>query len=175
MKIAEYVVAAAPAQLVAIGLGSCVAIVLHDAQAHIGALAHVLLPAPAHAAAPSLKSGQVAAATSTGTPTPAEVSQPGRVPATAVPRMLDEMRALGARGPITARLVGGASLFGPLLASGGVTVGARNVEAARTALQTARVRVTGDLVGGSAGRSVFFDVATGRVEVRSMREGNRVL
>lgn len=155
MKIAEYVVAAAPAQLVAIGLGSCVAIVLHDAHARIGALAHVLLPAPASAGV--------------------EPAQPGRVPATAVPRMLDEMRALGALGPITARLVGGASLFGPLLATGGVTVGARNVDAARTALQTARVRVTGDLVGGSAGRSVFFDVATGRVEVRSMREGNRVL
>lgn len=155
MKIAEYVVAAAPAQLVAIGLGSCVAIVLHDAHARIGALAHVLLPAPASAAA--------------------ESAQPGRVPATAVPRMLDEMRALGAQGPITARLVGGASLFGPLLATGGVTVGTRNVDAARAALQTARVRVTSDLVGGSAGRSVFFDVGTGRVEVRSMREGNRVL
>jgi len=156
VKIAECAIAAAPARLVTIGLGSCVAIVLHDAKARIGAMAHVLLPAATR-------------------PTDA-VSQPGRVPASAVPFMLDEMRATGATGKITARLVGGASLFGPLLAGDGAgAIGARNVEAARAALAAAKVRVTGEAVGGRVGRSVFFDVATGRVEVRSMREGDRVL
>ena len=33
--------------LVTVGLGSCVAIVLHDSDARIGGLAHVLLPSPA--------------------------------------------------------------------------------------------------------------------------------
>ena len=156
MRIADYAVAAAPATLFTVGLGSCVAIVLHDALARVGALAHVLLPAATSADDADRR--------------------PARYPGVIVPQMITEMRALGAAGPYTARLVGGASLFGPLFGrdSGG-PVGPRNVEAARAALAAARVRLTGELVGGQAGRTVYFDVASGRVDVRSLREGNRVL
>ncbi len=155
VKIAEWSVAAAPALLVTIGLGSCVAIVLHDAKARVGGLAHILLPAPDG---------------------PRAAEHPGRYPGVAVPRMLDEMRQQGATGAITARLVGGASLFGSLLNAPGVSgIGLRNVEAARATLAEHRVRVSGELVGGVAGRSVYFDVGTGRLDVRSLREGDRVL
>lgn len=155
VKIAEWVVAAAPARLVAIGLGSCVAIVLFDAKVRVGALAHILLPSP------GIVRGD---------------AQPGRSPCSAVPRMLEEMRALGANGAITARLVGGASLFGAILnAERTPAVGARNIEAARAALAAAKVRVIGEAVGGQAGRSVYFDVASGRLDVRSVRAGDRVL
>jgi len=156
VKIAEYAVAAAPATLISIGLGSCVAIVLHDARARIGGMAHVLLPVETRPGAAG--------------------RQPGRVPATAVPCLLDEMRALGAGGTITARLVGGASLFGALLTPEGAgAVGVRNIEASRAALAAAHIRVTGEVVGGTVGRSVYLDVATGRLRVRSMKEGDRVL
>lgn len=155
VKIAEWAVAAAPARIVTIGLGSCVAIVLHDARAQVGGLAHVLLPAPAVAA---------------------EVGPPGKYPTSAVPCLLEAMRGLGAHGTITARLVGGASLFGSLLTREGAgAIGERNVEASRAALAAARVRVVGELVGGDAGRSVYFDVASGRVDVHSVRAGNHVL
>ena len=154
MKIAEWRVAAAPALLVTIGLGSCIAIVLHDAKARVGGLAHVLLPE----SAPQR-----------------EVVQPGRFPGHAVPLMLDEMRALGSEGAITGRLVGGASLFGSLLAREGGTVGSRNITAARHALQAAGIRVTGELVGGTSGRSVYFEVGSGRIDVKSLQEGHRVL
>jgi len=155
VMIAEWAVALAPATIVTIGLGSCVAIVLHDARARIGGMAHVLLPSPA---------------------TAQDGARPGKYPSSAVPHLLAEMRALGAHGAITARLVGGASLFGPLLAGrGGGSMGERNVAASRLALSAANVRVVGELVGGDVGRSVFFDVATGRVNVRSVRDGDRVL
>ena len=155
MTIGEWAVAAAPARIVTIGLGSCVAIVLHDARAKIGGLAHVLLPSPA--------AGK-------------DADFPGKFPCSAVPGVLDAMRALGADGAITARLVGGASLFGALLARDGAGgIGERNVTASRAALAAARVRVIGELVGGDVGRSVYFDVGTGRVHVRSVREGDRVL
>jgi chemotaxis protein CheD len=155
VKIAEWVVAGAPATIITIGLGSCVAIVLHDAAARVGGLAHVLLPSPARAL---------------------DSERPGKCPSSAVPRLLEEMRALGARGAITARLVGGASLFGPLLSGAGLgSMGERNVAASRHALAAAKVRVVGELVGGDVGRSVYFDVGTGRVQVRSVRDGDRVL
>ncbi len=158
VKIAEWAVALAPATLVTIGLGSCVAIVLHDPRTRVGGLAHVLLPSPAGAEA---------------------AERPGKCPSTAVPHLLAEMRALGASGAlgaITARLVGGASLFGPLLSGKGVgSMGQRNVAASRLALAAANVRVVGELVGGEVGRSVYFDVGSGRVNVRSVRDGDRVL
>ncbi len=155
MRIGEWAVAAAPARIVTIGLGSCVAIVLHDARARIGGLAHVLLPTPAV--------GQ-------------EAEFPGKFPCSAVPLVLGEMRALGANGAITARLVGGASLFGAILAREGAGgIGDRNIAASRTALAAARLRVVGELVGGEVGRSVYFDVGTGKVHVRSVRDGDRVL
>ena len=135
-----------------VGLGSCVAIALHDAIARVGGLAHVLLPQVI---------GQ-------GEPNRAKFAS------TAVPLLIEDMRALGASGPFVAKLAGGASLFGPLLAMGG-TVGARNIEAARAALEYARVPLVGEDVGGVAGRTVTLDVATGAFLVKTVRGGERAI
>ena len=135
-----------------VGLGSCVAIALHDALARVGGLAHVLLPQVI---------GQ-------GEPNRAKFAS------TAVPLLIEDMRALGASGPFVAKLAGGASLFGPLMAIGG-TVGARNIEAARAALEDARVPVIGEDVGGVAGRTVILDVGTGTLLVKTVRGGERAI
>jgi chemotaxis protein CheD len=158
VRIAEWAVAAAPDRIVTIGLGSCVAIVLWDERARVGGMAHVLLPASGGAQ---------------------EVRYPGKFPATAVPLLLGEMRARGAStapGGVTARLVGGASLFAGLLTPDGAgNIGVRNVQASRDVLKSLKVRVVGELVGGDCGRSVYFDVGSGKLSVRSMRGGDREL
>ncbi len=83
------------------------------------------------------------------------------------------MRALGALDRrITARLVGGASMFTSLLSSTGMQIGERNLLASRKALALARIPVIGEDVGGGHGRSVYFHTGDGRVEVRSMARGN---
>lgn len=153
VRIAHHAVRRGSGRLVTVGLGSCVAIALHDALARVGGLAHVLLP-------------QVLG----------EQSEPNRAKfaSTAVPLLLEDMRALGASGPFVAKLAGGASLFGPLLAMGG-TVGARNIEAARAALQDARVPLIGEDVGGVVGRTVTLDVATGAFLVKTVRGGERAI
>jgi chemotaxis protein CheD len=153
VRIAHHAVAKGHSRLVTIGLGSCVAIAIHDRAAKVGGLAHVLLPDAA------LGRG---------------VENRARYASTAVPLLLDEMKAIGATGPFAASLAGGAALFGPLLAFGG-SVGARNIEAARTALAAARVPVVAEDVGGESGRTVSFDVSTGKVHVRSVRGGEHVL
>lgn len=145
--ISELAVSAAPHTLVTIGLGSCVAIALYAATERIGALAHVLLPQA-----------------TLGRETP-----PGKVAALAVPAMVARMRALGATSPIEARLVGGASMFSAMLPAGGVSLGTRNVEAARAACAAAGLKVVGEVTGGEIGRSVYFDVGTGRVHVRTVQ------
>ena len=153
VRIAHHAVRRGSGRLVTIGLGSCVAIALHDPLARVGGLAHVLLP--------QVLGGQ---------------DEPNRAKfaSTAVPLLIEDMRALGASGPFVAKLAGGASLFGPLLAMGG-TVGARNIEAARAALIDARVSLIGEDVGGIAGRTVTLDVATGTFLVKTVRGGERVI
>ena len=109
VKVADLRVGGAGDQLVTVGLGSCIAIVLHDGAACVGGLAHVLLPSPAL----SRQDGN-----------------PGKSPHTAVPRLLELMAERGAsRRRVTARLVGGASMFAALSPPGTIQMGERNVVA----------------------------------------------
>jgi chemotaxis protein CheD len=156
VRVADWVVDVGDAVLITHGLGSCVAVVLYDPVARAGGLAHLLLPSPSLAR---------------------DTSNPGRFPETALPLLLGAMAAVGAeRHRITARLVGGASMF----ASGGgvpgpVAMGERNVVAARQVLAAARVPVVGEDVLKNHGRSVYFFLDDGRVEVRTVARGAVVL
>jgi chemotaxis protein CheD len=137
--------------LVTIGLGSCVAIVLYDATAHVGGLAHVLLPSPA-----------------LGRPD----SNPAKFPQTALPILLEQMGQQGASiRRISARLVGGASMFSGLGAPGTIQMGERNIVASRQALHQHGVAIVGEATGGDFGRTVRLWVADGRVEVSSVAHG----
>ena len=154
VKVADYAVAQAGDTLVTIGLGSCVAIMLHDATAKIGALAHILLPSEGLSR---------------------DADNHAKFATTAVPLLLDAMRKKGARGRITAKIAGGASMFGNLLPSGGINMGERNVESVKAALKQHEIPLVADDTGRDYGRTVYFDVATGKVRVRSLKVGDREL
>ena len=154
VSVADYA-ASARGTISTIGLGSCVAIILHDAAARVGGLAHVLLP-----------SGSMSR----------DRSNPAKFPETAVPILLSEMARLGASVErVTAKIVGGASMFAALIPSGTINIGERNIAAARDVLQQLRVPILAEDVGSDYGRSVYLFTEDGRVEVRSLRKGSRVL
>jgi chemotaxis protein CheD len=156
VRVAELEVGGRGTVLVTIGLGSCVAIVMHDPVAAVGGLAHVLLPSP------SLSRRDDAG--------------PGRFPQTAVPALVERMAALGAAPRrLTARLVGGAAMFTNLAPAGTIQMGERNAVASRQALLAHGIAVTGEDVGGDYGRTVRFDVATGTLDISSLRHGARRL
>ena len=137
--------------LLTVGLGSCVAIVLHDAAARVGGLAHVLLPSPALAR---------------------DDGKPARFPQLAVPRLLHLMSAKGAQPRrITARLAGGASMFAALVPPGTVQMGERNLVASRQALTAHNLPLVGEAVGGDFGRTVRLRVADGLLEVSTVAHG----
>lgn len=154
VKVAHFATLADAGRLITVGLGSCVAITLWDKARRTGVLAHVLLPEPAENAI---------------------VENPAKFASTAVPAIRDAMRERGAPGPYVATLTGGAGLFGQLLKMRGENVGARNVAAARAALELVRIPIVGDDTGGDYGRTVTLDVADGTVTVRSVAKGTRVL
>ena len=147
VTIARHAVERAPGRLVTVGLGSCVVIAIHDAKAHVGAVAHVLLPRSS--AGPHSGVGE----------------HPARYCDTAVPLLVKTLKMHGAEGPYTAKLVGGAALFADVLAAKG-GVGERNIAAARAALAAEQIPIIAEDVGGTVGRSVSFDVGTGALAVR---------
>jgi chemotaxis protein CheD len=154
VRVADHAVAQGDAVLSTIGLGSCVAIALHDAESMIGALAHILLPTPSMSR---------------------DASNLSKFPETAVPLMLGEMHRLGSRGQIVARIAGGASMFPGLSPVNGAQMGERNIAATRAALAKAGIALVGEDTGGGHGRSVFFHVRNGRMLIRSLQQGSREL
>jgi chemotaxis protein CheD len=155
VNIADFAVVAEPVILATLGLGSCVAVALHDPLAGIGALAHVLLPTMAMSR---------------------DRETHAKFAATAVPLLLERMQALGARpARVRAKLAGGASMFASLIPAAGIQIGERNVIAVREALARAGIPLLAQDVGGEHGRSVYFDVADGQMIIKSLRNGNVVL
>jgi chemotaxis protein CheD len=130
-------------QLVTLGLGSCIGLVLIDRRKGVAGLAHVVLPA------------------SGGN---AEVNQ-FKFANHAVPELIDRVVALGARRALLeAVLVGGASMFAAIGSS--MEIGARNEDAVRDALSANRIRVSAASTGGARGRTVRVDPKAGTVTVR---------
>lgn len=134
--------------LYALGLGSCVAVLLDDREATVSGLAHVLLPSHSLCR---------------------DASHPARSADTAVPHLVQAMCELGASPKrLTGWLVGGASMFADLLAAGTVHIGERNIEACRKSLRAAAVPIAGEAVGGQQSRSVWLDSTNGTVTVRQV-------
>jgi len=151
VRVADLRVGANADVLVTIGLGSCVAVLLHDATAKVGGLAHVLLPSQALSR---------------------QDDNQAKFPQTAIPRLLELMGQRGANTRrVTARLAGGASMFANLAAPGTIQMGERNSVACRQVLIQHGVPIVGEATGGDYGRTVKLWVADGRVEISSVSHG----
>jgi chemotaxis protein CheD len=128
--------------LVSLGLGSCIGLALVDKRAGVAGLAHIVLPE------------------TSGDPKPEAMN---KFADHAVPALVDGMVERGAsRVFMQAALVGGASMF----AAAGLEVGQRNAVAVRELVAERRLNVVAEAVGGSRGRTVRVDVASGTVSVR---------
>jgi len=141
--------------LVAYGLGSCVAICLFDVGSQVASMAHVVLPG----------------ADPTGAPN-------GKYARSAVPAMIAQMQAQGAGDPrrFVARLAGGAQIL-RLGGSGTLPrIGDQNALAVQEALKSHGIAVKGTDLGGSKGRSVWFNPGDGgQIRVRTVGSAERVL
>ena len=115
------------------GLGSCVGLILVDAEAGAAAMAHIVLPK---------------------SPGPAPV-QPAKYADTAIPYLLEGLAGLGAaESRVVAYIAGGARM----LNLGAVAdIGRRNSEAVRALLEERGIPIAGECVGGSSGRTLRWD------------------
>jgi len=145
----QIVAAEAPVCLTAV-LGSCIGAALYHPGSRRGALAHMVLP------------------TSTG-----RIAGVGKFADTAIPHMLQWFKQYGI-GParLAVKVTGGACMFG---GGGPVQIGQANIEAVMQILDDAGVHVAKKDVGGSNGRRISFDCATGLLTIHTVGSPPRVL
>ncbi len=127
-------------------VGSCVAICLYDSRHRCGGLAHIMLPHSALGPQEPL---------------------PSKYANTAVPALATAIRSISGGGEtrLSAKIAGGANMFANTFANG-LDIGAKNVRAVRDALTKHRIRLIGEDVGGSHGRRITFNIASGETMVR---------
>ncbi|MDN7012943.1 chemotaxis protein CheD [Methanoculleus sp. FWC-SCC3] len=115
-----------------IGLGSCIALILHDQRRSLAGLAHIMLPE------------------SRG-----ETDRPGKFADTAIRALLEEMKQQGSiKSSITAIVVGGASMFA--FSANSLNIGERNATVVKELLQKQGIRIEHEETGGKIGRSVYY-------------------
>lgn len=145
--IGEVKVAQGEVLLSAYGVGSCVVIILYDAERKIGGLGHCLLP---------VGDGESC-----------------KYPQGALRRIIEEMMSMGtARSRLVAKIIGGATMFEGFSRH---EIGKRNVKHAREELEKLNIPVIAEDVFGNWGRTVLFYVESGAVRVRSFKHGEKIL
>ena len=151
----EIEVGKAEDELIASGIGSCLAITFYDPKQKIGALAHTMLPA---------RRMFLEARNSEHERRKNPESPDTRYADTAIDEMLKRVQTLGAKKEnIEAKIIGGANMFSAFKSS----ISEDNISYAREKLKKLGIAVAGECVGGSQGRSVEFSVASGIVTVKT--------
>lgn len=154
--MSDLVVAKGPAIYTCLGLGSCIGFCALDPRADISAMIHIMLPE----SFPDKP-----------------VDKLGKFANTALPAMLEKMLKMGAdRSRIVTAYAGGAQVFRfGAAADSRLDVGNRNGIAVQGLTRALSLRVVASDTGGSNGRTVVFDSASGVIKVRSVATGEREL
>ena len=153
--IADYKVSKAPQQIISYGLGSCIGISLSDPQTKVGGPVHIMLPDSTQARAHE---------------------NHAKFADTGVPLLLGEVLKLGAaKNRLVAKIAGGAQMFSFANASDVMRVGLRNAEAAKKALAKEGIRIVAEDTGGTYGRTVQIDLATGEYKVKTIDRGEKII
>jgi len=142
--MSEVIVTGDPADvLTALGVGSSLTIALFDPRLKIGGLARPVLPLAFDDRAAQRRDTRYVGG--------------------AIDEMLERLAALGSRGGLEARLVGGANMFPGLRDD----MGQLNVACARMKLKQAGIPIVGESVGGDTGRSVRFAPSSGSLTIKT--------
>jgi chemotaxis protein CheD len=138
---------AADSVLMALGLGSCVALAMVDPRERVGGMAHIVLPEPLDASG--------AASTKFAT--------------VAVPALIEQVLALGAqRARLVCAIAGGAHVLNNGPRPHNARIGERNEEAVLAALKALGMRPRAADCGGTTGRSVRLVIQDATIAVKRL-------
>ena len=144
VAMAEMKIGSKPIELVT-SVGSCVAICLYDSMNKCGGLAHIMLPNSAIAP---------------------QNFPPCKFADTAIPALAEALRGTtGKEARLSAKIAGGANIF-KFENNNGPHIGAKNIAAVKTSLETNKIRLVAEDVGGFCGRRINFSIRSGVVSIR---------
>lgn len=132
-------------------LGSCIGIAMYDRAAKVGGLAHIILPCSREGS-----------------------GDPGKFADSAIDLLVEQLIEAGAQKKrLTAKITGGASMFDNNNRS--VGLGQRNEEAVIRKLREHSIRLAASQTGGTKGRKMMLNPATGEVQVEIIGEQPQVI
>lgn len=147
--IAEMNIARAPDSIVTLGLGSCVGVTLYDERAKVAGMIHVMLPTV------ELARGSLV--------NKAKFADSG------MPELLKMVLQAGAvKHRLKAKMAGGAQMFNFADKSDKLSIGQKNIEACKIALQQLGIPLLFEDTGGNYGRTIEIFADTGVLEIRSV-------
>jgi chemotaxis protein CheD len=140
--------------IVTYALGSCIGLTVYDPVGRVGGLLHYMLPE------------------SSTNPDKAQIN-PCMFADTGIPLLFQEVYRLGGdKRRMQVKAAGGAQLLDD---SGYFNIGKRNYMALRKILWANSVLIQAENVGGQVNRTVRLDISSGRVWVKSSRDGEMEL
>ena len=153
--MADMKIAQSPAIIVTRGLGSCLGLILYEPFKKIGGLLHPMLP--------KLEEGRVK-------------TNPYKFVDSGINTMLAELKKRGcSTSLLSAKVFGGGHMFSSIPTDSVFNIGARNIEVARQLLASYGIKIAVEDTGGNRGRTLFFDTNTGKVTVKTLFHGEKVL
>lgn len=146
--MADLNVCFAPDAITTLGLGSCVGIVLYDASIHLAGMVHIMLPDSTKIVHNENKY---------------------KFADTGIQSLFKMMVEQGAKkNRITAKIAGGAQMFGFQSTSDLLRVGEKNVEATKLQLEKLDIPILAEDTGANYGRTIEFYPETGQLLIKSV-------
>ena len=143
--ISDVKITRAPGVIITYALGSCIGICFYDAQIHLGALLHIMLP-----------------------DAPDKIDNIFKYADTGITETLRKMESLGgSKSRITVKIAGGAQMFSVPGENQMGHIGKRNSDSVKMTLLRQRIRLVAQDVGGTAARTVEFDTSSGVAKIRT--------
>ncbi|HSI86746.1 MAG: chemotaxis protein CheD [Candidatus Methylacidiphilales bacterium] len=132
------------AEIVTYSLGSCVAVTMYDPIKKVGGMLHAMLPCAADLLQPTRQSPYI-------------------FMDVGLPALIRTVRGFGARlQQLEIKAAGGAHIMND---DSVFSIGARNCEALKKALEKEGLRLTAERLGGRISRSMRLDIAEGKVSI----------
>lgn len=146
VEVSSYHIAGNPTKLMCLGLGSCLGIALYEPKARLGGLAHAMLP--------KFKEGR-------------NKTNLAKYVDTSIYLMVDDIIERGGKkNNLSAKLVGGSRMF-LTMCEDTLDIGKRNINSAHETLKKEKIKIRAEEVGGTCGRTISFDLTTGKIQIRT--------
>ena len=153
--MADARVSVAPSIITALGLGSCVGVVLYDEQSKIAGMVHIMLP----------YSNEIA-----------ENSNGYKFADTGVKMLTDLLFKEGVSVKnLKAKIAGGAQMFKFNSNSDSMKIGKRNIEAVKLTLEELEIPLVSEDTGKDYGRTIEFDCETCKLLIKAVGKEPKII